>query len=70
MTQGYGSTRQGHVAKLRAQARRVRKHARALHDDPAAPRLEDFANELDKTAKAIEETPENPLCSSDSEHAG
>jgi len=32
----------------------VRKHARALCEDPAGPRLEKFADELDATAEAME----------------
>lgn len=60
MTQRYGGVQRREAAELRARAGRVRKHARALSDDPAAPRLERFADELDATAEAMEEiAPEN-----------
>jgi hypothetical protein len=42
------------AGSLRARAARVRRHARALSDDPAGRRLEEFAQELDAKAQELE----------------
>ena len=49
------------AGSLRARAARVRRHARALCDDPAGRRLEEFAQELDAKAQEIETQPPKPL---------
>lgn len=49
------------AGSLRARAARVRRHARALCDDPASRRLEEFAEELDAKAQEIESQPPRPL---------
>jgi hypothetical protein len=48
------------ASSLRARAARVRRHARALTDDPAGRRLEELAEELDAKAREIETEPPKP----------
>ncbi len=54
VVQQQNSERLAEAAKLRARAERTRNHARALSDDPAAPSLKQYADELDASAEAVE----------------
>lgn len=70
MTQRHDKFRIKQADELRARAKRVRKHARQLCDDPAGQRLEIFADELEASAQAIEQSPQRTRHSTDSEGTG